>query len=292
MMQWPKAPGNVAMPSLRAKGSWESPRCSSTSASLQGDASCNDTDGNHTPLLRPVSLSHAEAVSKGWCRRWAPRADCAQSLTVTESLFGYYHWSLGSTRAAQLLFVCLQHCAITGDFLCSSSFSSDALRCHCLDLTCLWCWSFGCVFPLELAGQLHHSSFFFAPLRFRTMSAICFWCFYLAWTFVLTLTGQRCLHHPLLFFAPVGLCCLCLWWCCAFGSAFTLGFARHSHLFGGRHRWDHWYLTERTEQRGSISVGDGFGATSWGQHCDMGGCRQPHPTSPSAAVRAAGSPRQ
>ena len=147
MMQWPKAPGNVAMPSLRAKGSWESPHCSSTSASLQGDASWNDTDGNHTPLLRPVSLSHAEAASKGWCRRWAPRADCAQSLTVTESLFGYYHWSLGSTRAAQLLFVCLQHCAITGDFLCSSSFSSDALRCHCLDLTCLWCWSFGCVSP-------------------------------------------------------------------------------------------------------------------------------------------------
>ena len=35
-MYQPKAPGNVAAPSLRAKGSWESPQCSSTSAFLQG----------------------------------------------------------------------------------------------------------------------------------------------------------------------------------------------------------------------------------------------------------------
>ena len=40
-------------------------------------------------------------------------------------------------RATQL-FVCLQHSAITEDFLsCSSSF--EALRFHCLGSTCLRC---------------------------------------------------------------------------------------------------------------------------------------------------------
>ena len=40
-------------------------------------------------------------------------------------------------RATQL-FVCLQHSAITEDFLSCSS-SSVALRFHCLGSTCLWC---------------------------------------------------------------------------------------------------------------------------------------------------------
>ena len=41
-------------------------------------------------------------------------------------------------RATQL-FVCLQHSAITEDFLSCSSSSSEALRFHCLGSTRPWC---------------------------------------------------------------------------------------------------------------------------------------------------------
>ena len=128
------------------------------------------------------------------------------------------------------------------------------------------------MFPLKLADQrrLHCSSFFFAPLSFHAMSATWLWCFSFGCDFVLTLAAQRQLHRTLFFFAPVGFDCLC-WthrWCCAFGSAFAVGFARHSHLFGRGHRRDHWNLTESTEQRESISVGDSFGATSCSPGCN------------------------
>lgn len=157
-----------------------------------------------------------------WCRSHHP-----SFFFQTLRLCWTYFWSLpfGDDFALKLAAQCWLHCLF-----------SDPLSSSSLSPTQALCWSSGCVFPITFAAQhrLCCSSSFLAALRFHSTSAAWLCCFTLCCQLVLTLAAQCRPHRTLFLCAPVGFYCPC-WtrgWCSAFGRAFTLGFAGHSHLFG------------------------------------------------------------